>query len=120
MLKPGGRLAFFTIWSTTRLSAAQRRHVGEARGLEVFSKVSPSELMRTAGFVNIEEVDVTSAYLRTTRAFERAWRRRSDVARPLDPEKFDNEQRWRRMSIESIERGWIKRSLIVGRRPDRR
>lgn len=122
MLKPGGRMAFYTIFIPSTLPEEMRRRVQrEAPGQgEAYSRASQPSLLRSAGFVNAEERDVTEEYLRTARAWYEARARRGDVLRKLQGDEiFESQQANRAKNIRAIEQGWLKRSLFIAARPER-
>jgi hypothetical protein len=110
-------MAFYTIYPRPRLSRSALQMVLAARGRQVYSRVTPRELLRTAGFAGIVEQDVTAAFGATARRWLRAWIRHGDPIRARDPAQFEQEQRWRRQTLEVIDRGWLRRGLFVARKP---
>jgi len=120
VLKPGGRTAFLTIHVAPGLSAERRRRANSSGPPDVRLRRDYPDLMRSAGFVDVTEEDVTGAYLETARA----WRKHSvDMEAELTgldlPASFEERQANRRTTIAAIEDGLLRRSLYVGRRPAR-
>ena len=116
LLRPGGRLAFFTISIARDLSAADRRRATDA------GPPSPdgpylSETLDRVGFTDVREVDVTADYLTTTRAWLTARLRHRNTVRPLDPEMYDGRLNQGKASTAAIEDGLLRRSLHIARVP---
>ena len=112
VLRPGGRLAFFTISSADGLSPIDRQRAlvagpPELDGPHVF------DLIRRAGFTDVREVDVTADYLVTTRAWRAARLRHRDAVRPVDPKMYDERLAKGEDAIEAIEAGLLRRTLHV-------
>jgi hypothetical protein len=79
---------------------------------------SPVELLRRAGFMDVDELDVTDEF----RAVAKEWIDQWDVHRDAltavygEPE-FESRQHDRRMQLRAVEDGLLRRSLFVGSRP---
>ena len=83
VLQPGGRLAFLTIQPAAGLSPRQRRRANEIGPPHVAVRTSYQSLLRSAGFVDVEAADVTSAYRATQVAWIRAIDRREEAVRAV-------------------------------------
>lgn len=118
LLRPGGRLAFFTISIPYGLSAAEHRRA-VAAGPPAVTGPPAAELLTRAGFVDVREEDVTADYLATTRAWRAARLRHRDALRPVDPEVYDDRLARGEAAIEAIDAGRLRRTFCVARRPDR-
>ena len=118
MLRPGGRLAFYTIFIPSGLSEAEyRRVVSVGDPPEVVSRASPPELLRSAGFVDFKEIDVTDEFLRTARGWYEARERYASELRKLEGEaEFAGSQASRKARLEFIRAGLMRRSLFVAQR----
>ena len=116
LLRPGGRLAFFTISIAAGLSAADHRRAVAAAPPEP-DRPDLSDQLRRAGFVDVREEDVTADYLVTTRAWRTARLRHRDTVRPVDPAMFDDRLAKGERAIAAIEHGWLRRTLHVARTP---
>lgn len=116
LLRPGGRLAFYTISIAEGLSAAEHRRAATA-GPPAGDEPHLSQLLSRAGFTDVREVDVTAEYLATARAWFAARLRHRDQVRPLDPEMFDERIAKGRRSIPAIEAGLLRRTLHTARVP---
>jgi cyclopropane fatty-acyl-phospholipid synthase-like methyltransferase len=110
LLRPGGRLAFFTISSAAGLSPADRRRA-LAAGPPELDGPDVSDLLRRAGFADVSEVDVTADYLVTTRAWRAARLHHRDTVRPIDPAMYDERLAKGENAIEAIETGLLRRTL---------
>lgn len=75
-------------------------------------------MLRSAGYVGANEIDVTDAFLDTAQAwFREAARHAGDLA-PLEPPgAFDERQAERLRMISAIEGGLLRRSLFAATRP---
>ena len=116
LLRPGGRLAFFTISIARDLSAADRRRA-TAAGPPSPDGPYLSETLDRVGFTDVREVDVTADYLTTTRAWLTARLRHRNTVRPLDPEMYDGRLNQGKASTAAIEDGLLRRSLHIARVP---
>jgi hypothetical protein len=76
--------------------------------------------LRSAGFVEIEEVDRTADYLSTAaRKLEVAEQFAEAMIQMLGREPYDEMQAERRLAVAAIESGLLRRALFVARRPQR-
>jgi len=119
LLRPGGKIAFYTIFIAPAASDADRRRIlalGDPPALA--SSATETELLRSAGFAGIEETDETEAYLRTSRGWYEARQRYAKELRELDgAQAFEEGQENRRKRIAFIEAGLQRRALFVAVRP---
>ena len=75
-------------------------------------------LLRSAGFIELDEVDVTAAYLDTARGWLQYGQEfAADLAALEPPGAFADKLARRREAIAAIEAGLLRRSLFVGTRP---
>jgi hypothetical protein len=73
-------------------------------------------LLQTAGFRDIEEIDVTADYLASVRAwFAESAARDATLRAVLGDTVFEDRQNDRRVQASAIERGLLRRSLFVAR-----
>ena len=114
LLRPRGRLAFFTIHVAQGVSPADRRR---ALGVAPAAAAGPDigELLRRARFDVVEETDLTSAYAQTARDWLAARLKHRDDLRPLDPATYDDRVDRGRNVIPVIEAGLLRRSLFLAR-----
>jgi cyclopropane fatty-acyl-phospholipid synthase-like methyltransferase len=117
-LRHGGRTAFTVIFPTAGLAAAETRRAIEAGPPNCGLRSSYSSLLRSAGFVEIEEYDLTTDYLATaTRKVEVAEQFAEDMIQMLGRREYDEMQAERRLAIAAIAGGLLRRALFVARRP---
>ena len=75
------------------------------------------DLLRSAGFTGVREVDVTEDFLRATRAWSEARARYAGQLSQAEGEaSFRERQRDYRLQARAIEAGLLKRSLLVAER----
>jgi cyclopropane fatty-acyl-phospholipid synthase-like methyltransferase len=117
-LRRGGRTAFTVIFPAPGLSEADTRRAIEAGPPNCALRTSYPSLLRSAGFVELEERDLTDDYLATAaRKWEVAQRFAEDMIRMLGREEYDETQAERKLAVAAIEGGLLRRSLFVARRP---
>jgi cyclopropane fatty-acyl-phospholipid synthase-like methyltransferase len=120
MLRPGGHTAFSVIFPTPGLSAARARQAIEAGPPHCGLRTNYASLLRSAGFVDTEERDLTPEYLTTAgRKLEVAEQFADDLIRMLGRHDYDEMQADRRAAIAAITGGLLRRSMFVARRPRR-
>ncbi|MEX2247650.1 MAG: methyltransferase domain-containing protein [Dehalococcoidia bacterium] len=118
LLRPGGRMAFYTIFVAPGLSPAGRRRAVDAGPPAVASRLDQGDLLRAAGFTAMEEADVTAEYLRIARAYLEANLRHEAGMRGLEGDvRYEERQRDRRKGVAAIEAGLLRRSLFVASVP---
>ncbi|MCP4380379.1 MAG: hypothetical protein GY798_02990 [Hyphomicrobiales bacterium] len=119
VLEPGGRMGFHLIHPASGLSDKERAWVhrigppaASLRGLTL------REMTERAGFVDHAERDVTAEYLVTLRAKVAAEALVTDeLERLYGPEEYSQTMQNRRHSLDAIEAGHLRRSLVVCRAP---
>jgi ubiquinone/menaquinone biosynthesis C-methylase UbiE len=117
-LRQGGRTAFTAIFPAPGLSAAEARRALEAGPPNCGLRTSYPSLLRSAGFVEIEERDLTPAYYATvSRKLDVAGQFAGDMIDMLGRQAYDEMQDERRLAIRAVEGGLLRRSLFVARRP---
>src|SRR3990170_7298810 len=117
-LRPGGRLAFYTIFIPPGLSEPDYRRAKRSGPSAVTSgQREHRELLDAAGFVQVSETDLTDAFLKTTLAWYRARERRSVQLSEAEGEAaFSERQNDSRGQAEAIESGLLRRALFVAER----
>jgi len=115
LLRPGGRLAFFTIEVTPGLSPDQHRRA-LAAGPPTPAGPDITGLLQRARFVDVVAEDRTADYLETARAWLAARLRHRDEMRPVDPATYDLRITDGEVAIPAIEAGLLRRMLYVARR----
>ena len=117
-LRPGGRTAFSVIFPSPGLSVARARHATEAGPPHCGLRTSYPSMLRSAGFVEIEEHDRTREYLTTAaRKLHVAEQFAGDMIRMLGRRDYDEMQAERRIAVAAVADGLLCRSLFVARRP---
>jgi hypothetical protein len=118
VLKPGGRLAFYTIYIPAGLPPDVYRRAKHAEPGAAGSREDHQSMLESAGFQEIREIDVTPQYLATIRAVlasrqrhERALRREAGDA------EFERRVTENCNAAAAVEEGLLHRSLFLARRP---
>jgi hypothetical protein len=87
----------------------------------VRSDGEPWDLLRRAGFTDIEVTDVTDEFLATARGwFAHASKLERDLRLDGGDRAFEEQQADRRQIVCAIEDGLLSRALIVGTKPPSR
>ncbi len=118
LLKPGGRLAFYTIFATPGLSEPQYRRARRSGPNHLSTRrAGHPELIASAGLRLIAERDLTPQFLRTARAWYEGRRRFEAELRQADGDAyFEERQRDGIIQMRAIEAGLLKRALFVATR----
>jgi hypothetical protein len=118
LLRPGGRIAFTTIYVTPGLSATARRRAHRSGPRAVASRAEQPRLLASAGFVDIDEQDLTDEFAATGRAWIDEWDQHAhDLMTFEGPASFDERQRDRRVQLRAIDHGLLRRGLFSATRP---
>ena len=119
VLKPNGRHCFYVITTPQALTDADRRRLTLRDGNDyVESPIPYDTMMSTAGFVDVEVVDVTAEYLETLHAWKREWLAEADaLIELLGDEEFDRRITNRTYDIENAEAGLNMRYRCFGVKP---
>lgn len=121
MLRPGGRIAFYSIFVPPGLSDRDHRRGLRSGPPAVATSSDYRSLLRSAGFAELGEIDVTGAYLDTARGWVRHGQEsETELAAGEPPGAFADKLARRRAAIAAIEAGQLQRSLFLGTRPARR
>ena len=84
-----------------------------------YSRAEQTSLLRSAGFTNIVETDISPEYSRTLRALHEAnLRHASGLRRALGLNQFEDRMKSRVRTIEGVDAGILRRSLFVAMRPE--
>jgi hypothetical protein len=84
----------------------------------VASPISSAELLTRAGFVEIEELDCTSEFATTARAWiEQSDRHYDALCELVGADEVDQRQTERRLLLRAVEDGLLRRALLVATRP---
>jgi hypothetical protein len=118
LLQPGGRIAFTTISITPGLGPEARRHVRSVGPRAVASRASQPGLLTSAGFIDIDEIDITPAFVQTTRAWIDQRAQHADELAALEaPGAFEQRQRDHRSQLAATEDGLLRRTMLSATRP---
>ena len=115
LLRPGGRIAYFTIFTTPGLSKRAQRRAVRQGPRAVASRREQPELLEAAGFAEVMATDVTAEFLATAGRWVRyASKFEGELRRTLGDELFDQQQTDRREMISAIQEGLLSRALFEG------
>jgi hypothetical protein len=118
LLTSGGRTGFYTIHHARGLTAWQRRQASRAGPIAVATRRPNAELLAAAGFVDIDEVDVTAEFATTTAAWIDAWaEHRAHLTELVGKGSFDERQHDRAVGLSAVRQGLLRRSLFVATKP---
>jgi hypothetical protein len=113
LLRPGGRIAYTTIFVASDLSPAQRRRAQRSGPRAVASRSDQRQLLSSAGFVEIQTIDLTAEFAATARAWLEGWAANAEELSALDvPGGFAERQRERRNQLRAIDDGLLRRGLF--------
>lgn len=118
VLRPGGCIAFYTIFIAEGLPEADYRRAARSGPLFVTSRRrGHRELLRAARFVEIAEIDLTVEFLRTARGwYEGRQRYATELAEAEGESSFRERQADSLAQLKALEAGLLRRSLFVARR----
>ncbi len=117
VLRPSGRLAFHAIELPPGLSAPRRRRAISIGPPAVTVRTTYPGLMRSAGFVEIDAVDLTAEYLETQRRWLASTLRHEVGLRDaLGADAVRDGIERRRRTIRAIEEGLLLRTLYAATR----
>jgi hypothetical protein len=118
LLRTGGRLAYLVIEVSPGLDRRRRRRANSVGPRHVATASNYQSMMRTAGFVGIERIDVTREYRDTATGWLSQRRLRADELCELMGDETHREKvRDGEATIVAIDDGLIRRSLYLARRP---
>lgn len=118
LLRPGGTLAFTTIFVAPGLLPSQRRRAHRAGPAHVRARRPYPELIIQAGFGDTVEQDLTADYERTQRDWCDAIEERADELHGLvSDDELALAQADRRLTLDAIGAGLLRRSLFVATSP---
>jgi hypothetical protein len=118
LLHPGGRTGFLTIFVTPGLSKGEHRRAVRLGPRAVSADRTQTALLKAAGFIDVEETDVTHDFLQTVSRWLRFSRRLEAPLRvALGDQLFDEQQGDRTAMIAAVEEGLLSRSLFVATAP---
>lgn len=118
LLRRGGRIAFTTIYVPTGLGPTARRRAYRVGPRAVASRVDQRRLLKSAGFVEIDAVDLTEAFVGTTRGWIEEGSLHADELAALDaPGAFAQRRRNQLAQLAATEDGLLRRGLFMASRP---
>lgn len=112
VLRPGGRLAFLTILPTPGLTSTARRRANLLGPVAVALRTSYPDLLKSAGFVDIGDDDLTESYRATlVRWIAATDRREAEIRAATGDELYDERAQNRERTLEAIDAGLLQRRL---------
>ena len=113
LLRPGGRIAFTTIFVAPDLTPAQRRRAQRSGPRAVASRTDQRQLLVSAGYVDVEMTDLSAEFATTSRAWLEAWEANMDELTAFEPrEAIAQRQLERRVQQGAIDDGLLRRGLL--------
>jgi hypothetical protein len=107
-------MAFTTITIAPDLSPAERRRARRVGPRAVATRRDHADLLASAGFVDVEEHDLTPAFVVTARAWLHESERHAEALAAIEsPEVFGQRQRDRRALLAALEAGLLRRALFT-------
>jgi hypothetical protein len=117
LLRPGGRIAFFTIEPVPGLSPGRRRRAHRDGPVAVAVSRPHRELLDRAGFTDIDESDHTADFATVARAWiDQTDQHRDELAAVLGGAQVDQRQLERRAQMRAIDDGLLRRTLYSATR----
>ncbi len=115
LLKPGGRLAFYTIFAAPGLSKPDYKRALRSGPSHLSTRrIEHRDLIASSGLRLIVQRDLTPQFLRTARAWYEGRRRFEAELRQADGDAvFEERQRDAVAQISAIEAGLLRRALFV-------
>ncbi|MDO8615677.1 MAG: hypothetical protein Q7T33_08070 [Dehalococcoidia bacterium] len=112
-------MAFYTIHIPAGTPPDHYRRTARARSPGLASwRRTQTDLLRTAGFTGIEEIDVTADFLDTTGRWLQARTRHADeLSRSEGAQSLQRRLKDNRATIRAIQAGLLRRSLFLAVRP---
>jgi cyclopropane fatty-acyl-phospholipid synthase-like methyltransferase len=112
----GGRTAFFWIYVPRGLPARERRWANAAAPKYAWSRSDVTQLMHSAGFVDVEALDCTAEFAETMQAWhDRSEEHADELIALISRDAFEERQSDRRAALAAIEAGVQRRELVVGK-----
>ena len=112
-------MAFITIHPTEGLSAAELERAIKNGPPEVWAEAPHDEMLASAGFIDVEAIDVTTAFSQTQQAWVDGWREHEDELVDLLGTHALEERKAERQAMRSaIDEGLLRRTLFAARIPE--
>ena len=113
LLRPGGRIAYTTIFVAPDLTPAQRRRAQRSGPRAVASRSDQRQLLLSAGYVDVEMTDLSAEFATTARAWLEEWEANMDELTAFEsPEAIAQRQRERRVQQRATDDGLLRRGLF--------
>ena len=113
-LRPGGRLAFLTILPAPGLASNARRRANRLGPVAVAVRTSYPNLLRSAGFSDVRDDDLTEDYRSTLLRWIAATNRReADIRAATGDDLYDERAENRQRTLEAIDAGLLQRRLYT-------
>jgi hypothetical protein len=117
LLRPGERIAYTTIFVTPGLDPIRRRRARRSGPRAVGSRSDQRQLLVSAGFTDIEVLDLTPEWARTARSWLAGWTaNEAELTRLESPASFAQRQRERQTQLRAIDDGLLRRALFSAAR----
>ena len=117
LLKPKGRLAFYTIYIPTGLPPDVYERAVQAGPRAAAAPRDHHAMLKSARFAQIREIDVTAQYLATLRALIASRQRHARaLRREAGADEFERRVKENHDSAAAAEAGLLHRSLFVASR----
>jgi len=105
-------MAFLTILPAPGLSPARRRRANRLGPVAVALPTSYPSLLRSAGFVDVDEVDLTHEYEATQRRWiEAGERHEAGMRESMGDDLYDDRAETRHRTAAAIDAGLLRRRL---------
>jgi hypothetical protein len=110
-------MGFTSIVEAPGLTPAARRRARAAGPRAVAMRSDHHRLLRSAGFADVTEVDVTPAFRATAAAWLAEWESHADELAQLEPPgAFEQRLADRRALLAAVDAGLLCRAMLVARR----
>lgn len=117
VLKPEGRIAYYTIYAPPDLSPADYRRITKFWPPASTRRRTPAEMLESAGFIDVQERDVTKQYRKTSRGWLEGRRSRYDeLAQAMGEDTLKGKIEEGEAILGSIKDGLLRRSLLTAKR----
>ena len=118
LLRPGGHIAYTTIFVTPGLDPIRRRRARRSGPRAVGSRSDQQQLLISAGFIDINMIDVSAEWACTARGWLAGWiAHEAELTALESPEAFAQRQRERQTQLRAIDDGLLRRALFSAARP---
>ena len=104
LLRPGGRITYTTIFVTPGLVPSLRRRAQRSGPRAVGSRRDQRQLLVSAGYIDVEVLDLTTEWIRTAQGWIDGWsRNEAELTAFESPEAFTQRQRDRRTQLHRLD-----------------